>query len=143
MRLMTPNDCLEFVEGLSPEELIETEHRLERPLCDGEPGWLEERLASGRCRATTVTNNGRPLYRYVWHVTDQAYLHVNASLFVGEPGQNDDWAWMIGAELIARAQKCRGISFETQRRGHLIQGQRAGFCVAGIRMIKTLDHAPV
>lgn len=143
MRLMTGNECIEFVEGLSPEHLAETEHRLNPAMCDGEPGWLAEGLQRGHYRVTTVKNHGRPLYRYIWHVNDQNYLHVNGSLYVGEPGQNDDWLWMLGADMIARAQKCRGMSFESQRRGHLIQGLRAGFKVAGVRMVKTLEHAPV
>jgi hypothetical protein len=142
MKIMTANDCIEFVDGLSPEDVVETEHRLSPAMCDGEPGWLQDGLARGQYKVTTTHDNGRPLYRYVWHVNDQNCLHVNASLFIGQPGQNDDWLWMIGAELIARAQKCRGISFESKRRGHLIQGLRAGCKVAGVRMIKTLEHAP-
>jgi hypothetical protein len=142
MKLMTGDDCIEFVDGLSPGELAETEHRLNPAMCEGEPGWLAEGLMRGHYKVTTTHDNGRPLYRYVWHVNDQNFLHVNASLFIGKPGENDDWLWMIGAELIARQQKCRAISFESQRRGHLVQAQRAGFKVAGVRMIKTLEDAP-
>lgn len=146
MKLMTSNDCLEFVEGLSPDELAVTQHRLNATMSEGDPGdpnWLHDGLARGHYKVTTSHDNGRPVYRYVWHVNDQNYLHVNASLFVGQPGENDDWLWMIGAELIARQNKCRGITFESQRRGHLVQGQRAGFKVAGVLMVKTLEHAPV
>ncbi|HEX3626694.1 MAG TPA: hypothetical protein VH280_14875 [Verrucomicrobiae bacterium] len=142
---MTSNDCIEFVDGLAPEELASTEHRLNQIMSEGDPGdpgWLSEGLARGHYKITTSHNAGKPVYRYAWHVSDQNYLHVNASLFVGQPGENDDWLWMIGAELIARQNKCRGICFESQRRGHLVQGQRAGFKVAGVRMIKTLENVP-
>lgn len=143
-KLMTADACIDFVDGLSSDQVIETEHRLNPAMCDRpEAGWLARGLALGHYKLTTAHNHGRPVYRYVWHVTDQNYLHINGSLFVGQPGENDDWLWMIGTELIARQQKCRGISFESQRRGHLVQGQRAGFKVAGVRMIKTLEDAPV
>lgn len=144
MKLMTPNDCIELVAGLSPADLAVTEHRLNPVMCDAPlSGWLREGLERGHYKITTANHNGKPLYRYVWHVNDQNYLHVNASLFVGQPGENDDWLWMIGTEMIARANKCRGISFESQRRGHLVQGLRAGFKVTGVRMTKTIEHAPV
>jgi hypothetical protein len=142
MRLMTPTECIEFVEGLSPSELAETEHRLQPAMCDGDPGWLAEGLARGFYHATETHLNGRKLYRYIWHVNDQNNLHVNGSLFLGAPGKGDDWLWMIGAEMLARANKCRGIEFESQRRGHLVQGLRASFKVSGVRMIKTLENAP-
>ena len=144
MKLMTGNDCIEFVHGLTPDELADTEHRLAPAMTDGtEPGWLIEGLVRGHYFVTKVTNKGKPLYRYVWYVSDRNYLHVSGSLFVGEPGENDDWIWMMGCELIARQQKCRGISFESQRRGHLVQGLRAGFKATGVRMVKILEHAPL
>lgn len=139
---MTATECIEFVNGLAPDELARTEHALNPAMCDGEPGWLVEGHKRGFYKITTTQLGGWPAYRYVWHVTDQGFLHINASLFVGQPGQNDDWLWMIGAEMIARSQKCKGISFESQRKGHLVQAQRAGFKTAGVRMTKTLDHVP-
>jgi hypothetical protein len=142
MRLMTPTECLDFVDGLARDELAETEHRLQPAMCDGEPGWLTGGFARGCYSITTTHLSGRQLYRYIWHVNDQGLLHVNASLYVGEPGQGDEWLWMIGAEMIARSQKCKGIVFESQRRSHLTQALRAGFKVSGVRMIKTLNHVP-
>lgn len=142
MKLMTGTDCLEFVEGIDPRELAETEHRIDPAMTDGEPGWLTDGLNRGFYKITTTKLDSWPLYRYVWHVNDQGFLHINASLFVGQPGQNDDWLWMIGAEMIARSQKCKGIAFESQRKGHLVQAQRAGFKTAGVRMIKTLENVP-
>lgn len=141
-KLMAGEECIEFLEGLNSIQVTETEHRINPAMCDGEPGWLHEGLRLGHYKITTSTSNGKPMYRYVWHLNDQNFLHVNASLYVGDPGENDDWLWMIGAELLARRNKARGISFETQRRGHLVQGLRAGFRAAGIRMTKTLEHAP-
>lgn len=140
---MTPTECIDFVDGLDPEDLARTEHALNPAVTDGEPGWLVDGFKRGFYRITTTQLGGWPLYRYVWHVTDQNALYINASLFVGQPGQNDSWLWMIGAEMIARAMKCAGgIIFDSQRKGHLIQAQRAGFKVAGVRMIKTFDNAP-
>ena len=143
MKLMTDNDCLEFIEGVSPEDLAETEHKLNAATSSPEPGWLAEGLRRGYHRITSMSNKGQPLYRYVWHVNDQNLLYVNGSQFIGQPGQNDDWLWMMGVEMLARANKCRGILFRSQRLGHLVQGKNAGFKVTGVEMIKTLEHAPV
>lgn len=152
MKVMTPTDCLDFVEGLSADDATWTEHRLARAMTDGEPGWLTDGLARGVYHVTTTHLNGHQLYRYVWHRNDQGRLHVNASLYVGDPGlvqamnaagkAGNDWLWIIGAEFIARQQNCCGIVFESQRRGHLEQAMRAGFKTAGVRMIKDLDNVP-
>jgi hypothetical protein len=143
MKLMNHLQCLEWIDGATPAEITQTEAILNRVLCDEiVEGWLDRGLISGHYKITTVKNQGRPLYRYVWHVNDQGFLYVNGSLFVGQPGENDDWLWMIGAEAIARVNNCKGIRFESKRRGHLEQGLRAGFKATGVGMEKILEHVP-
>ena len=99
MKLMTGDDCIEFVDGLSPGELAETEHRLNPAMCEGEPGWLAEGLMRGHYKVTTTHDNGRPLYRYVWHVNDQNFLHVNADRLAAGDDTGDTTLRMRKAEI--------------------------------------------
>ncbi|MDE3067790.1 MAG: hypothetical protein KGJ60_09590 [Verrucomicrobiota bacterium] len=141
-KLMSLAQLLEFLPAESPEQLAESDQILARSM-EGEDGaWIQRGVDQGWYRVTETHSDGRPRYRYVWHISDQNFLVVNASMFIGQPGDNDDWLWMIGAELIARENRCRGIEFMTKRRGHVIQAQRAGFKVTGLTLQKTMEHCP-
>lgn len=142
MKVMTEKQMLEFVtEQVTEAEIALCESKLAAAVRDQDADhWLSRGLKSGFYQTTATHFNGRQLYRYFWHKNDQDRLVVNASVYLGEPGAGDDWLWMIGAEMIARSVKARGIVFQSCRRGHLEQGLRAGFKVLGVEMEKNFSE---
>ncbi|MDE2100733.1 MAG: hypothetical protein KGL39_26040 [Patescibacteria group bacterium] len=142
MKVMTENQMLEFVaEHVTDEEIARCEARLAAAVRDEDADhWLSRGLKAGFYKTTATHLNGRKLYRYFWHKNDQDRLVINASVYLGEPGAGDDWLWMMGAEMIGRQVKAKGIVFQSCRRGHLEQGLRFGFKVLGVEMEKNFSE---
>lgn len=104
-------------------------------ICDAE--WLAAGVRQGIYRAVEVRKNGVAQYRYFYHINDQKFLNVNASVFVGtEP---DQYIWNLGADMIARMENARGIIFCTNRRGHIEKCERFGYKILGVLMSKEIE----
>lgn len=101
--------------------------------------WLRYGMREGFYQAREIRRDGVAQYRYFFHVNDQNYLNVNASVFVGQ-GKPDPWLWLMGADIIAREKKCRGIVAMSNRRGHVEQCRRAGFKILGVAMERTFEN---
>lgn len=99
--------------------------------------WLWHGVNSGFYQATEVRRNGVAQYRYFWHLNDQRFLNVNASVFVG--AVSDRHLWVLGAHMIAANEKARGIICTTNRRGHVEECERMGFKILGVRLFKEID----
>jgi hypothetical protein len=104
--------------------------------CDNN-GWLADGIAKGFYKVREVALDGIPTYRYFFHVTDQKFLHINASVVIGSAKQNPA-LWDRGAELIARELGCRGIEFETLRPGLVTQALGHGYAISGVLLTKKI-----
>lgn len=139
MKIMTVGEML----SLSvPDEssLTVAQERLRPITADGSGlDWIADGLRAGSLKVREAQVNGKPRYVYFWSLTKDNFLEVNASVFVGEDGQNDKWLWCLGAEMIARELNCRGIILTTARRGHVEQCLRGGYSVVGLRMSKVME----
>lgn len=138
MKILSGNELIEL-SAVDESTIAEAQRKLlpvVGDICDHE--WLIEGLKRGFYRALEVKKDGVAQYRYFYHLNDQNFLNINASVFVGT-GSFDSWLWCIGADLIARKEKARGIICCTNRRGHIEQCQRAGFKILGVLMMKEIN----
>jgi hypothetical protein len=105
-------------------------------ICEYE--WLTNGVQRGFYKAVEVRKNGVAQYRYFYHLNDQNFVNVNASIFVGN-GASDKWLWGLGADMIARLENARGIICCTNRLGHIEQARRAGYKILGVLMCKEIN----
>lgn len=137
-RLMTDAECLEYVPADSPD-VVKDEGDLQGVIPGLPPNYYLDGVTQGWCRITTILNRGVPAYRIYWQLRcGGEHFHVFASLFVGLPGTEDTDVWANGAEKIARNLCCKKITFETKRKGHIVQAMSWGATVTGVIMEKTL-----
>lgn len=136
---VTSDDELISLCAVPESEIEDAEERLSEVVGDTvDTHWLYNGVRRGFYKAVSLTVNGKAAYRYFYHVNDQGYLNINASVFVGEEKPNC-WTWYLGANLIAKSEKVRGIVCTTARKGHIEQCRRVGFKVLGVQMMKEFD----
>jgi hypothetical protein len=99
--------------------------------------WLWNGVKAGFYKAVEVRRAGQAQYRYFYHLNDQHFLNVNASVFVGT--KPDKWLWILGADLIAASERARGIICTTNRRGQIEACERIGYKILGVRLFKEID----
>jgi hypothetical protein len=104
--------------------------------------WISTGLAKGFYRAREIQRDGKPVYVAFYHVDDQNFLVPNGGAFVGD-GEPDSWLWKIGLEKLARELKCRGVTFQTRRRGLVEQATRDGYKIEGVVLSKILENEKV
>jgi len=103
--------------------------------------WLWKGVKAGFYKAVEIRRNGEAVYRYFYHINDQGNLNINASVFVATK-KPDCWLWYLGANLIAKQERARGILCVTNRRGHIEQCERVGFKILGVQMFKEFELEP-
>lgn len=138
MKILNPDELIEL--GTFDESLISDSQERLRPIVGEivEWDWLAKGVAAGNYKAIEVRKNGVAQYRYFYHLNDQKFLTVNASVFVG-PGRPDSWLWLLGADMIGKMERARGIICTTNRRGHVEQCERVGFEILGVRLFRKID----
>lgn len=100
--------------------------------------YLSRGVKEGIFSSTTVEWRGKKAYIYFYHVTPTGCLHINASQYVGEPGQGDTNIWTAGGEMIAKSLGLKAITFQTRRLAHITQAQMRGARIVGVCMRKDL-----
>jgi hypothetical protein len=137
--VLTADEMVQIVAVTDPNAIYDAEDRL-RPVVGEivEWHWLWTGVSKGIYKAVEVQRGGVAQYRYFYHINDQGFLNVNASVFVG-PGRPDAWLWLLGADLIAGQERARGIICTTNRKGHIEECQRVGFKILGVRLFREID----
>lgn len=100
--------------------------------------WLEVGVKAGFYKMREVHLDGVPMYRYFFHLDDQKFVHINASLFIGPTGTGNPALWGVGADRIAQEFFAKGIVCCTNRLGHIRQAEGWGYKILGVLMAKEL-----
>jgi hypothetical protein len=85
-----------------------------------------------------LKRDGKPEYVLFFFVDTHGFLFVAGSAFVGD-GKPDPWLWCIGADMIAKEFRARGLKCETKRRGHVEQCLRVGWKISGVALEKNFE----
>ena len=109
-------------------------------ICDED--WISTGLAKGFYKAREIQRDGKPLYVAFYHVDDQNFLVANGGAFVGDE-KPDTWLWTLGLEMLARELKCRGVRFQTRRRGLVEQAVKRGYEIEGVVVSKDIKKFEV
>jgi len=100
--------------------------------------WLSSGLAKKFYRARELQRNGKPLYVAFYHIDDQNFLSANAGAFVGD-GKADPHFWAKGLEMLALEEKCRGVRFQTARRGLVEKALADGYEIEGVMVVRDFN----
>lgn len=138
MKLLTDGEIFEIA-SVDDANITTAQEKL-RPVVENlvEWDWLWRGVKNGFYKAAELRKNGEAIYRYFYHLNDQNFLNVNASLFVGN-GKGEPMLWYLGVNMIGRCEKARGIVCTTNRRGHIEQCERVGFKIVGVQLWKEFD----
>jgi hypothetical protein len=136
-RELTADEAVSFLPA-TDEQMAADELDLQNVI----PGLPEKYFHVGKqqgwCRVSNIIIRDQVQYRLYWQMRALGeHLHVMASLFVGT-GANQPDVWAAGAEALARSMNAKKITFETRRKGHIIQAQSWGAVVTGVTMEKVL-----
>lgn len=97
-------------------------------------------VREGKIKSSECRHDGKTEYVFFYSKNEQGFLYVHASAFVGG-GNPDPWLWCLGADLLARQERARGIMCSTARRGHVEQCVRTGYKVTGVELTKIYENA--